>query len=139
MLIRIYKRRGHGAKLHSPITRCWLSQMGVSFVDDVDLFIIKLCLDTEFKLTTKAQASLNTWGTTLIETGGVLKPEKCHYHMWGYKCIEGKWEQVDLRDHADITVPTAAGESEVIEQLNVGDSMKTLGLYANPLGAVKNR
>ena len=139
MLIRIYKRRGHGAKLRSPITRCWLSQMGVSFVDDVDLFIIKSCLDTEFKLTTEAQSSLNTWGTTLIETGGVLKPEKCHYHMWGYECIEGKWEQVDLRDHADITVPTAAGESEVIEQLNVGDSMKTLGLYANPAGCCKKQ
>ena len=137
MLIRIYKRRGHGAKLRSPITHCLTSQMGVSFVDDVDLFIIKSCLDTEFKLTSEAQESLNTWGSTLIETCGVLKPEKCHYHMCGYECSDGNWEQVNLRGHKDITMPTATGENVVIKQLDAKDSVETLGLYTNPAGCCK--
>ena len=55
-----------------------LDTMGVCFVDDVDLFILMSQLDTEWKLFEEAQDSLNTWGSTLIATGGTLKPEKSH-------------------------------------------------------------
>ena len=39
----------------------------------------------------------------------------------------------------DITVSTVARESVAIEQLDVGDSMKTLGLYTNPAGCCKKQ
>ena len=59
--------------------------------------------------------------------------------MWGYECSDGNWEQVNLRGHKDITVPTATGENVVIEQLNAEESVKTLGLFTNPEGCCKNR
>ena len=105
-----------------------------SFMDDTDLFIFKSCLDTECKLFSEAQILLSTWGTTLVGTGGILKPEKCHYYMWGFECREGKWECVDLRDHPELKVPTPSGKGVPIEQLPVTSSKKILGLYANPAG-----
>ena len=86
VLIRIYKRRGHGARLMTPINRCLLDQVGVCFVDDTDLFIFKSCLDTKCKIFSEAQSSLSTWGTTLTGTGGILKTEKCHCYMWDFEC-----------------------------------------------------
>ena len=50
-----------------------MCQTGVIFVDDVDLFIIKSCLVTEFRLTNEAQESLNAWGLTLIEESSSLR------------------------------------------------------------------
>ena len=134
VLIRIYKRRGHGAKLSTPITRCILDIMGVCFVDHTDLFIFNACMNTEHQLFSEAQSSLDTWGSTLIGTGGILKPEKCFYHLWDFECIEGTWEYVDLRDHPDLKVPTPSGKGVPIRQLPVTSNKKTLGLYANPAG-----
>ena len=108
--------------------------MGVCFADDTDLFIFKFFLQTECKLFTEAQSSLSTWGSTLIGTEDILKPEKCHYYMWDFECHDGNWEYVDLRNHADLEVPTPAGVGVKIEQLPVTTSKKTLGLYTNPAG-----
>ena len=134
VLIRIYNRRGHGACLRTPTMRCLLDQMGVCFVDDTDLFIFKSCLQTECELFTEAQSSLRTWGSTLIGTGGILKPEKCHYYKWDFECHNGNWEYVNLRDYPYLEVPTPAGVEVPIEQMPVTSSKKTLGLYTNPAG-----
>ena len=85
VLIRIYKRRGHGAKLSTPITRCILDITGVCFVDDTDLFIFDACMDTKCQLFSEAQSSLDTWGSTLIGIEGILKPEKCFYYLWDFE------------------------------------------------------
>ena len=77
---------------------------------------------------------LDTWGSTLIGTGGIIKPEKCFYYLWDFECIEGTWEYADLRDHPDLKVPTSSGSGMPIKQLPVTSSKKTLGLYANPAG-----
>ena len=74
----------------TPITKCLLDQIGVCFVGDTDLFILKSFLDTECKLFSEAQSSISTWGTTLIGTGGILKPERCRYYMWDFECQDGK-------------------------------------------------
>ena len=67
-----------------------LRHHGVPFIDDVDLFILKSYLDMDGSLFAEAQDSVRTWGTSLIKTGGILKPKKCHYYMWGNKCRKGE-------------------------------------------------
>ena len=84
-----------------------MDTMGVLFVDNVDLFIMKSCIDSELNLHEECQDSLNTWGCSLIGSGGMLKPEKCHYYMWDFECNDGEWEYVDLRDHPALEVPGA--------------------------------
>ena len=108
--------------------------MGVYFVDYMDLFIFDACMDIECQLFLEAQSSPDTWGSTLIGTGGILKPEMCFYYLWDFECYKGTQEYVDLRDHPDLKVPTSSGKGATIEQLPVTSSKKTLGLYANPAG-----
>ena len=107
---------------------------GGLFIDDVDLFVLKSYLDTEGSLFVEAQAPVQTWGTSLLKTGGIRKPNKCHYYMWGHKCREGEWEQANLINHNPLEVPLAREEKEEIAQLPVSRSEKKLGLYASPLG-----
>ena len=122
VLVRIYKQKGNGAQIQSPITHCIMDTMGVLFLDDVDLFIMQACIDSELNLHGECQVSLNTWGRSLIGSGGMLKPEKCHYYMWDFECKDGEWEYVDLRDHPALEVPGAAGKSTPIEQLSVSNN-----------------
>ena len=108
VLIRIYKRQGHGVKLSTLITKCILNVMGVCYVDDIDLFILNACMNTEHQLFSEAQSSLDTLGLTLIGTGGIIKPEKCFYYLWDFECIKGTWEYVNLRDHPELKFPTSS-------------------------------
>ena len=60
VLQRIYKRKGHGAELETPISKVLFDTMGVLFVDDVNLFIFKSYLNTEGSLFAEAQDSVRT-------------------------------------------------------------------------------
>ena len=96
-----------------------MDTMRVLFVDDVNLFIVKSCIDSELNFYNQCQDSLNTWGRSLIGSGGMLKPEKFHYCMLDFECNDGEWEYVDLIDHPALEVPGADRKSTPIEQLSV--------------------
>jgi hypothetical protein len=133
-LISIHKRNGHGVKITGPVTRCKLDQMGIVFVDDTDLYTLDRQSETGVSMAVDTQSAVDDWGTSIIVTGGGLKPTKCHYYMWDFECSDGQWTQVDVLDHEEITVPLPDGTSAPIDQHSIHLSQKTLGIYSNPCG-----
>ena len=74
-----YKNQGYGASMKSHVTWAWLDVMGVLFVDDMDLYIMDECINSEYDLWHETQGATTSWGKLLLATGGAMKPEKCFY------------------------------------------------------------
>ena len=47
LLVKIYRKMGCGSHTRAPVSRAFLDAMGVVFVDDTDLYILKKCLDSD--------------------------------------------------------------------------------------------
>ena len=123
----------------SPITGEQLKQWGVTYVDDADLMVYESRdLEAEY-IRKEAQETLSAWGWGLIATGGILKPEKCHYSMWGFECHEGEWSQVDEVEHLGLAVPLANGTFQTIKQVPIQTSKKTLGIHSNAAGRYQDQ
>ena len=71
--------------IQSPISKRKIKQAGALFVDDTNL-MSGLEEDSDLvEVAAKAQNGVNTWGKSLIATGGVLNPAKCSFtihDMW---------------------------------------------------------
>ena len=96
LMIQAQHRYHHGITIQSPISKRTIKQVGVLFVDDTNLWsgLEEDCdvLDVAHK----AQDGVNTWGQSLIATGGVLNPDKCSYTIHDMKVDKnGKWEYTD--------------------------------------------
>lgn len=66
--------------------------MGVLYVNDTDLYIMRECLRSPYNLWQESQGALTAWGKLLIATGGMLKPEKCFFYMVDYEFVSvGSW------------------------------------------------
>ena len=134
ILVRAYKSLGFGCKLASPITRTHLDTMGVLYVDDTDLYIMRECLRTPRELWLESQGALTAWGHLLIATGGMLKPDKCFYYLVDFEFqADGSWQAVDIVA-PPLQVPQKDGRTAPISQLPHTESRKTLGLWTNPAG-----
>ena len=68
VLDRIFKGRGFGTKMRTPITRVMLEIMGVLDVDDTDLMIMQSCVGLTFGLQDECQRMTMEWGMLLIST-----------------------------------------------------------------------
>ncbi len=78
-------------------------------MDDTDLLHINMTRVESPEETHKAlQASITSWGSKLLTTGGVLQPSKCFYDLidfewlpdgtWRYYWLdENEWEQLKKR------------------------------------------
>jgi hypothetical protein len=110
----------------------------ILYVDDNDL--IHLCnneQDTISNAHDALQASVNSWGSLLIATGGSLKPPKCFYYLINYKWdSNGDWSYVEQQDteELELTVPLPDGTSSVIAQQGVHKTSVTLGGTTAPSG-----
>ena len=134
IIIRLYKRRGLGISIRSPLSNTLLELMGVVYVDDTDLLLMEPDCHVHGDLWRQSREACETWGGLLIATGGMLKPEKCHYYMWDHRWNGQEWESCDVRHIGGLCVPLADGASAPIDQLPCTRSKKTLGLHTNPAG-----
>ncbi len=138
-IIEAYKSMGFAYEVDAPISEILVKMMGIVFVDDTDLLILKKHLVTIDKLWAEAQEALLAWGCLLISSGGALKPEKCHFYLMGFECRDGEWHCVDLESELDMEVPQPDGSMAAISQLPIRESRKTLGIFTNPAGACEKQ
>jgi hypothetical protein len=76
LLVRAYKRRGHGMRHTTPISRRPFDSAGILFVDDTDLLSLNRFLSSR-ALWEEVQASTTFWSMLLNASGGSLKGIKC--------------------------------------------------------------
>lgn len=137
-ILKAHKGQGHGATFVAPISGISKELSCILYVDDNDL--IHLCnneQDTISNAHDALQASVNSWGSLLIATGGSLKPPKCFYYLINYKWdSNGDWSYVEQQDteELELTVPLPDGTSLVIAQQGVHKTSVTLGGTTAPSG-----
>ena len=126
------------------------------FVDDTNLWS-GLEEDSDvLEVAAKAHGGVNTWGKSLIATGGILNPPKCNFTIhdmvvdtkgkWTYadaekKAARSKREQddnelddLDPFEEVSMGVPRVNGNITTIKQLKSSETVKNLGLFARPDG-----
>jgi hypothetical protein len=130
-------KKGHGAKLHCPITNLQHHLSVIIHVDNIDLLHIDLTKDKSMDEVPHAiQNSINSWGNLLIATGRVLQPSKCFYSIILFKWKNGLWRYANnsLKGEFGITVPLPGGREAVIGHKSVNHAEKTLSAMTSPDG-----
>ena len=92
-------------------------------MDDTDLEHFDMAkLQTIAEVHADFQESILNWGKILLETGGVLKPEKCFYHLISFLWqADGTWRYEDNEGREDLGImaPLKDGSLAAIEHLSV--------------------
>ena len=85
----------HGITVVSPITKKSQSQLGILFVDNMNLWDGLGEEDDVISTPKKGQRSVNSWGSNLLAVRGELRPDKCSYKVHRMKPTDdGEWEYV---------------------------------------------
>lgn len=140
VILDAHKQEKHGATFRCPITARFKTISAILFVDDTDLLHMNMEVREMLEDTHEAlQASVNSWGTKLMASGGALKPPKCFCYLIDYDWDDnGEWKYRELTDNElvqyAIRVPTPSGATVQIESLGVNDPHKTLGSMTCPSG-----
>ena len=142
--------------IQSPISKRKIKQAGALFVDDTNL-MSGLEEDSDLvEVAAKAQNGVNTWGKSLIATGGVLNPAKCSFTIhdmvvdakgkWKYADEESKTnklsseeddeglDKLDPFEEVSMGVPRVNGDITAIKHLKSNEAVKNLGLFTRPDG-----
>ena len=93
VILNAHKKQGHGATFRCPISSSSSNLAAIIFVDDTDLLHLNMTRMESLEEThTALQASVLSWESKLIATGGALKPSKCFYYLINFEWLpDGTW------------------------------------------------
>jgi hypothetical protein len=80
-----------------------------------------------------AQKSLDAWAGLLNATGGALNPDKCYWYLLSYTCANGEW-RYNHQTNFTLTIPLLDGARAKIQQTNIDEAKKMLGIWSTPSG-----
>ena len=120
------------------MSRVCRSLSAILYIDDMDLLHINMDAEESIvEVHTAIQRAIENWGHLLIATGGILKPEKCFYHLIDFAWTQkGGWQYIAHHEDecAALFVPLTDGTMAPISHLAVDDAQKTLGFTTCPSG-----
>jgi len=154
MIVRAYRRMGHGAKLTSAKTASLFILAAIMFVDDTDLLHWAPTPSTsDDELIEQVQDAGYDWGMLVQASGGILKPPKCSLYLMAYKFVKGRAKLKSLKDlppakaevigkdgsiaPAHVSIPQPDGSTAWIQTFEVTEASKMLGLHFAPCGNSK--
>ncbi len=140
MIINAHKKKGHGVRVMTPISKLNLHLAGSLFVNNTDLMHLGTHKrKTALEVMEALQDAVTNWGRLLIARGGALKPAKCFYHLISFsRKPDGTWRYDDNHKNPafQLHVPLANRDMAPIEHhLSVDSPSKTLGLMTCPSGS----
>ncbi len=140
-IINAHKKKGHGVRVMTPISKLDLHLAGSLFVNNTDLMHLDTHKsETALEAMEALQDAVTNWGCLLIAMGGVLKPVKYFYHLISFSWKpDGTWRYDDNHKNPvfQLHVPLANGDMAPIEHLSVDSPSKTLGSMTCPSGSCK--
>jgi hypothetical protein len=135
-MINAHKKKGHGVRLITPITKKKLHLAGLLFVGDMDL---KHLNTTKTKTTIEALAALQgavmNWGQLLIASRRALKLAKCFYHLISFQWMaDGTWRYNPNHENPDFQIHVLLGNGELapIEHLSIDSTTKNARINDMP-------
>jgi hypothetical protein len=93
------------------------------------------CKDGDTDVVTQMQRSLDLWAGGLAATGGQLEPTKTFWYNIQFLWRDGTWRYGSKTDFpASITMQNTDGTRSVLEQVEVREGRRTLGVRLAPDG-----
>jgi hypothetical protein len=133
VLLQALRATGIGGAFQSAISNKAFEFVGYAFVDDTDLVVTggdnKSCEDTVQNM----QRALDTWEGCLRASGGAIEPAKTFWYGIGFEWHKGNWKYIPEVDET-LRVRNPAGELTILEQVNVTEARRTLGVRLAPDG-----
>jgi hypothetical protein len=128
-----YKEAGYGSSIFSPMSGVSIEFMDEIYIDNSNLLEFLADKFDCGKLMQVAQKSLDAWTGLLNATGGALNPNKCYWYLVSYTCTNGEW-RCDHRTNFTLTIPLPDGARAKIQQTNIDEAKKMLGVWSTPSG-----
>ncbi len=92
-IINAHKKKEHGVRIMTPISKINMHLAGLLFVDNTDLIHLHTRkTETALEAMSALQDTVTNWGRLLMGSGSALKPAKCFYHLILFKWMaDGTW------------------------------------------------
>ncbi len=108
VLMHCYKSRSFGSRIISPISGAVIDFLGEIYVDDTDLIVTHLDLDTPKTVLEGLHSVAEAWSSGLNSTGGAINPDKSRWILSSYEWINGLWRYSPQPD-IEMTIPLPDG------------------------------
>ena len=139
IMIQFLESQCEGFSIRMSISLATLTFIVVMYVDDADLFIsAKNYSESISNLIIRTQTATNTWRIGAEQTGAALRPQKCKWFLVAFQ-----WKNNKPSYHSRTSAPgqlfqtDTDGVVQVIERLEVTQSVEGLGVLYNPIGCWK--
>ena len=137
-LLNMLRKKGHGAKFLSPLSKHLTHIVGFAFVDDTDLLTFDMFDETKSweNLSECMQEAIDRWEGGLKTTGGAIVPEKSWVFPISFKFDnKGSASYKTLAEiDTTFTVLNQDDSREVLACYEPTDGKETLGVFLSPEG-----
>ena len=123
-----YKSCGFGSHIISPISRAAIDFLGEIYMDDTDLIVTHLDLETPEAVLEGLHSSVEAWSSGLNSTGGAINPNKSRWIFVSYEWINGLW-RYSPQPEVEMTIPLPDGTRAQISTGQVTTMEKSLGVW----------
>jgi hypothetical protein len=133
VVLNMLRTQQAGAIFESPISRQSTRLVGYAYVDDTDL--IAHLQDGGDEVVQQMQQSLDLWAGGLATTGGQLEPSKSFRYNIQFHWTNGRWRYKEKHEiPLSLTMQNADGTRSILEQVEVWEGRRTLGVRLAPDG-----
>jgi hypothetical protein len=133
VVLNMLRSKNAGATFESPISRKELQLAGYAYVDDTD--IITHLKDGDDNVVEHMQRSLDLWAGGLASTGGQLEAAKTFWYNIHFQWNNGMWRYSTQDERpAQLTMQQSDGSRIMLEQVDVQEGRRTLGVRLAPDG-----
>ena len=101
--------------------------LGEIYVDDTDLIVTHLDLETPEAVLEGLHSSAEAWSSGLNSTGGGINPDKSRWILASYEWINGLW-RYSSQQEVEMTIPLTDGTQAPILNGQVTTAEKSLGV-----------
>jgi hypothetical protein len=129
VLMHCYKSHGFGSRIISPISGAAIDFLSEISVDDTDLIVTHLDLETSAAILEGLHSLAEAWSSGLNSTGGAINPDKSRWILASYEWINGIWKY-SPQPEADMTIPLPDGSRAPISNGQVTTAEKSLGVWS---------
>ena len=115
----------------SSISKQLFTLIGFAYVDDCDLFQVGC---DPLEVLTSMQSLINSWGSLMEVTGGVIRTDKSWWYLVDYVWKRGRWVATDALHDIDLVATGLDGNVVSLNRLRCDEAAEMLGIWLAPDG-----
>jgi hypothetical protein len=132
-LFRMMIKKDRTATFKAPMSRQTLNIAGLAYVDDTDL-VSSGVGKTEKQIVTHLRKMARLWHSSLIVSGGSLRPEKCYWYFLRFTWKKGIPHLIKEQENYSMSLSRDQQAPE-IKYLPPNKAQKVVGVFINPDGS----